>query len=78
MSPSSLLRLKAQWQGEYAAWKRHILDDLEVVYLWANGLYVKARLEDTKAALLVTIAALTDGQKVILAVKSGKRESKES
>ncbi len=25
------------------------LDDLEVVYLWADGLYVKAGLEDTKS-----------------------------
>src|SRR5712692_10485026 len=33
------------------------LDDLEVVYLWADGLYVKAGLEDTKAALLVMIGA---------------------
>jgi len=38
---------------------------LEVVSLWADGLYVKAGLEDTKAALLVMSAALTNGQKVI-------------
>jgi putative transposase len=78
LSPASLLRLKAQWQGEYAAWKQRRLDDLEVVYLWADGLYVKAGLEDTKAALLVTIGVLTNGQKVVLAVESGQRESKES
>jgi putative transposase len=39
---------------------------------------VKAGLEDTKAALLVMIGALTNGQKVVLAVESGQRESKES
>jgi putative transposase len=39
---------------------------------------VKAGLEDTKAALLVMIGALTDGRKVVLAVESGQRESKES
>ncbi len=49
-----------------------------MVYIWADGLYVKAGLEDTKAALLVMIGALTNGQKVILAVESGVRESKES
>src|SRR2546430_15475281 len=59
-------------------WKQRRLDDLEVVYLWADGLYVKAGLEDTKAALLVMIGVLTNGQKVILAVESGQRESKES
>jgi putative transposase len=78
LSPTSLARLKAQWQLEYEAWKRRRLDALEVVYVWADGLYVKAGLEDTKAALLVLIGALTDGRKVVLAVESGQRESKES
>ena len=78
LSPASLLRLKTQWQGEYETWKQRRLDDLEVVYLWADGLYVKAGLEDTKAALLVMIGVLTNGQKVVLAVESGQRESKES
>jgi putative transposase len=78
LSPASLLRLKTQWQAEYEAWKQRRLDDLEVVYIWADGLYVKAGLEDTRAALLVMIGVLTNGQKVVLAVESGQRESKES
>lgn len=78
LSPASLLRLKTQWQLEYETWKTRRLDDLEVVYIWADGLYVKAGLEDTKAALLVMIGALSNGQKVVLAVESGQRESKES
>jgi transposase-like protein len=73
-----LLRLKTQWQTEYETWKQRRLDDPEVVYLWADGLYVKVGLEDTKVALLVTIGVLTNGQKVVLAVESGQRESKES
>src|SRR6185369_10928444 len=40
LSPASLLRLKTQWQLEYETWKQRRLDDLEVVYLWADGLYV--------------------------------------
>jgi len=48
------------------------------VYLWADGVYVKAGLEDTKAALLVLIGACADGRKVILAVGSGQRASNES
>lgn len=78
LSSASLQRLKAQWQDEYATWKQRRLDTLEVVYVWADGLYVKAGLEKTKAALLVVIGALTDGRKVVLAVESGQRESKES
>ena len=49
-----------------------------MVYVWADGLDVKAGLEDTKAALLVMIGALTTGQKIVLAVESGQRESQES
>ena len=78
LSAASLTRLKARWQLEYEAWQQRRLEDLEVVYVWADGLYVKAGLEDTKAALLVMIGALTDGRKVILAVESGQRESQES
>jgi putative transposase len=78
LSPASLARLRASWQLEYEAWKRRRLDDLEVVYVWADGLYVKAGLADTKAALLVMIGALSTGQKVVLAVESGQRESKAS
>jgi putative transposase len=78
LSPASLGRLKAQWQHEYAAWKQRRLEDREVVSVGADGLEVKAGLEDTKAALLVMIGALTDGRKVVLAVESGQRESQEA
>jgi transposase-like protein len=75
---TSLARLKASWQLEYEARKQRRLAELEVVYVWADRLYVKPGLEDTKAALLVMIGALTNGQKIVLAVESGHRESKES
>jgi transposase-like protein len=63
---------------EYEEWKRRDLSDLEVVYQWADGIYVKAGLEDQKAALLVIIGVLSSGQKIVLACESGQRESKES
>lgn len=78
LSASSIQRLKAKWQAEYEAWKQQDLSVLEVVYQWADGVYVKAGLEKDKAALLVLIGALASGKKVILACESGYRESKES
>lgn len=78
LSASSIGRLKAKWQLEYEGWKRQDLSSLEVVYQWADGIYVKAGLEKDKAALLVIIGALTNGKKVFLACESGYRESKES
>jgi putative transposase len=78
LSPSSIARLKTVWQAEYEAWKQRPLHELEVVYLWADGIYVKAGLEKDKAALLTIVAALRDGRKVVVAVESGVRESTES
>jgi transposase-like protein len=78
LSASSIERLRAKWQLEYDDWSQRRLEELEVAYAWADGIYVKAGLEDTKAALLVIIGALKDGRKVVLAVASGQRESQES
>ena len=75
LSASTVARLTARWEAEYDAWSQRRLDDLEVVYCWADGLYVKAGLDRAKAALLVVIGALTDGRKVVLAITSGERES---
>ena len=54
------------------------LDDLEVVYMWVDGVYVKAGLEREKAAILVVMAALSDGRKVVVSAIPGYRESIES
>ncbi len=78
LSASSVARLKEKWHGEYEAWATRRLDDLDVVYLWVDGVYVKAGLEKDKAAVLVVLAALSDGSKTIVAVTSGHRESTES
>jgi len=67
VSASTVARLKEGWQA-----------GLQVVYLWVDGIYVKAGLEKEKAALLVVVAGLLDGRKVILAVEPGYRESTES
>lgn len=78
LSPGSIVRLKALWQSEYEVWKGRSLADLDVRYMWVDGIYVKAGLEKDKAALLVVIAATSDGRKVVLATESGHRESVES
>jgi transposase-like protein len=78
LSPSSIERLRGKWAAEYEAWKGRSLRDVDAVYLWADGIYVKAGFGDTHASLLVVVAALRSGRKVVLAVESGQRESKES
>ncbi len=78
LSASSIQRLKARFELDYEAWKTQDLSNLEVVYWWADGLYVKAGIADRKSALLTIVGALTTGEKVVLACESGERESKES
>ena len=78
LSGATVARLKEKWQGELALWQGRRLDEVEAVYLWIDGIYVKAGLEKEKAALLVVLAALSDGRKVLLAVTPGYRESTES
>ena len=78
LSASSIIKLKGKWTMEYDHWKKSDLSGIELVYCWADGLYVKAGLEDRKAALLVIIGADRDGNKHLVACESGERESKES
>ena len=78
LSATTVARLKDKWQAEWEAWQSRRLDDLEVVYLWADGVYVKAGLEKEKAVVLVVLAASSDGRKVVVSVTSGYRESAES
>ena len=78
ISASTIARLKESWQAEWEEWRRRSLKGLRLVYTWVDGVYIKAGLEKTKAALLVVIGALSDGRKVILAVEPGYRESTES
>lgn len=78
ISASTLARLKKTWEQEYQSWKTQSLKSCEVVYLWVDGIYVKAGLEKEKSCLLVALAALSDGSKAFVAIESGYRESKEN
>lgn len=81
LSPNVIVRLKDQWSDEYEQWSRRDLTDKQYVYLWADGIYAKVRLEDDankKQCLLVLMGATADGKKELIAVLDGYRESKQS
>src|SRR5438552_8872253 len=61
LSPGSIERLRGKWPADYDAWNTRDLSDRELVYVWADGVYVKAGLEGERAALLVGIGALAHG-----------------
>jgi len=78
ISAGTVARLKEKWQAEWAEWRQRPLNGLEIVYMWVDGVYVRAGLEKDKAALLVAIGGLINGDKVVLTVEPGYRESNES
>ena len=78
LSASTVSRLKERWNAELSEWRGRRLNELEVVYVWVDGVYVKAGFEREKAAVLVAIGALSDGSKVVLSAEPGYRESTQS
>ncbi|GFR90074.1 transposase [Elysia marginata] len=77
LSASVINRLKTQWHDDYEQWRRRRLDKDKWVYLWVDGIYSNLR-DDDKLCALVVIGANAQGQKRLLAVEDGVRESKQS
>jgi len=76
LSATNIVRLKASWEKDYDEWKNRDLSDKNYVYFWVDGLYFNVRLEDDRSCILIIIAADKDGNKELLAVSDGYRESK--
>ena len=81
LSANVIVRLKEQWAQEYHLWNERDLSEKEYVYVWADGIHVKVRLEDDankKQCILVLMGATADGRKELIAVLDGYRESEQS
>ena len=78
LSASTVVRLKEIWTEEYAEWSKRDLSGKRYVYVWADGVYCNARLEDERSCLLVVLGADSFGNKELLAVSDGYRESTQS
>ena len=78
LSASTITRLIKVWQDEYRTWRKRSLATKDYVYVWADGVYFGVRLEEDRLACLVVIGVLADGQKELIALEDGYRESKES
>ncbi|MFM9964356.1 MAG: IS256 family transposase [Planctomycetaceae bacterium] len=75
LSANTVTRLKSVWQEQYEVWSKRSLAGKEYVYVWADGIYSNVRLADDKVCLLVLIGVTKEGQKELLAVWDGTRES---
>ncbi len=78
LSAPTISRLKKVWMKDYGAWRGRDLTGRRYVYVWADAIHCKARLEDAKLCLLVLIGATEDGKKELIAVEDGYRESEAS
>lgn len=78
LSPTNITRLTTCWEKEYADFRRRDLSGREYVYVWVDGVHFSIRLEDDRLCTLVMIGVLPNGEKELLAVEDGYRESAES
>lgn len=78
LSATTISRLIRIWQDEYQVWRKRSLVEKDYVYIWADGVYFRVRLEEDRLACLVIIGVLADGTKEVIALEDGYRESQES
>ena len=78
LSPSVISRLTGEWQQEYDHWQRRDLSARRYVYMWADGVYLQARMEPQAECMLVILGATPEGRKELVGFQVGVRESAQS
>jgi transposase-like protein len=78
LSPTAITRLTATWQADYEAFQKGDLSGRDYVYVWADGVHFRIRLEEDRLCALVMIGVRPDGTKELIAIEDGYRESAES
>jgi len=74
LSPGTISRLKSVWQQDLDQWQKRDLSGKRYVYFWADGIYCNVRMDD-KQCLLVIIGATEEGNKELVSIEGGFRES---
>lgn len=78
LSPTTITRLTAGWETEYAVWRTRSFAHADYVYVCVDGVHVRVRLEEDRLCTLVMIGVRPDGTKELIAVEDGYRESSDS
>jgi transposase-like protein len=78
LSPSVIARRRNDWGADYGRWQRRDLSARHYVYIWADGVYLQARMEPQAECMLVPIGATPEGKKELLGFQVGLRESAQS
>lgn len=77
LSANTISRLKNSWEDDYKTWAKRDLTKKRYVYIWADGVHCHVRLDD-RLCLLVVMGSDEQGNKELLAVSDGYRESSAS
>lgn len=78
LSPGAISRLTGEWQQDYDRWQRRDLSARRYVYIWADGVYLQARMEPQAECILVILGATPEGRKELVGFHVGVRESAQS
>lgn len=78
LSPSVVARLRGEWESDFKRWQRRDLSARRYVYIWADGVYLQARMEPQAECMLVLIGATPEGRKELIGFQVGVRESAQS
>jgi putative transposase len=78
LSATNIARLTSVWEQEYREFRTRSLEGMNYVYVWADGIHFRVRLEDDRLCTLVLIGVKADGTKDLIAIQDGYRESTES
>ena len=78
LSAAVISRLTGEWKDEYDHWQKRDLAARRYVYVWADGVYLQARMEDNAECMLVLIGATPEGKKELVGFQVGARESAQS
>jgi putative transposase len=78
LSPSVIARIRGEWAADYARWQRRDLSARRYVYVWADGVYLQARMEPQAECMLGLIGATPEGKKELIGFQVGMRESAQS
>ena len=78
LSASTITRLKEVWGFERSAGNGATSRPSATSYFWVDGIYFSARMEEEKQCILVIVGATDKGQKELIAIADGYRESEQS
>jgi transposase-like protein len=78
LTPAVLSELKKSWTDQFNEWNRRDLSGVAFTYLFADGIYQEIRGDNPKICVLVLMGVDDKGQKHLIAIEDGTRESTQS